>query len=114
MNPYVLALTSVGLTVIAQLCLKKAHIVSISSYHSYKDIQALKWLATGYIILLFVVAINALVLRVIEFNVLVALSALCYPGVVASSAFLFSEKLATRQIVALVIICAGVIIYNLR
>jgi drug/metabolite transporter (DMT)-like permease len=70
-------------------------------------------LGLGYAALLGSVAISTVTLRTLEVNVVVSLTALCYPLVTAMSYAAFGERLTGRQWAGLVLVCSGVAIYNL-
>jgi len=110
---YLLALVAVALTAVGQLSLKAA-----ASQKSFGDLWRDRFarvvrLGAGYAALFAAVAITAYNLRVLEVNVVVSLSALCYPGVLLLSRLFLDERPTRRQWVGLFIICGGVILYNL-
>jgi drug/metabolite transporter (DMT)-like permease len=111
---YVLALLAVALTALGQLALKSAASRKPSGSRWGDRYSTIARLGAGYAALFAAVSITAYNLRVLEVNVVVSLSALCYPAVLVLSGLAFDERLTRRQWVGLCIICGGVILYNLE
>jgi hypothetical protein len=113
MNMYAMALVAVTSTSIGQLLLKAAALSDMNVSAARQRWVKFGLLVAGYSVLLFSVLISAYVLRVMEVNVLVSLTALSYPLVVGSSLFLFAERLTRTQWLGLWLVCGGVALYNL-
>ena len=113
MIPYLLALLAVGLTVLGQLSLKSAALRKPLGDREQNRFTGAGRLGAGYAALIAAASITAYNLRALEFNVMVSLTALCYPAVLATSYFAFDERLTKRQWIGLLVICGGVILYNL-
>jgi drug/metabolite transporter (DMT)-like permease len=112
--PYMLALVSVIFAALGQLSLKSASSLKIFSGSWMDRRPGIVRLGLGYGALFTAVSISAYNLRFIEANVLVSLSALSYPAVLALSRLVLDERLTKRQWIGLFIICGGVILYNLE
>lgn len=110
---YALALVAVTSASIGQLLLKAAALGDLNVSAAGQRWVKFGLLVGGYSALLFSVLISAYVLRVMEANVLVSLTALSYPLVVGSSLFLFNERLTRTQWLGLWLVCGGVALYNL-
>lgn len=106
---YSLALLSVGLTVLGQMALKCTALRGLSAARG----PTLLLLGLGYAALLAAVLVTTHTLRLLEVNVVVSLTALCYPLVIGLSGLFFSERLTPRQWAGLAVVCCGVAVYNL-
>jgi len=110
---YALALVAVALTVLGQLCLKAAAMRGVRLKHFGVSWPMMALLALGYGSIVVAVLVTTRTLRLLEFNVVVSMTALCYPLVIGLSGIAFSERLTHRQWLGLITICCGVAVYNL-
>lgn len=110
MSGYLLALGAVACTSVGQLCLKQS---ARTAHASAPRRVEFAWLGAGYALLMLAVGMSTHALRQLEVNVLVSLTALSYPLVVGLSRVLFAERLAAGQWSGLLLVCIGVVIYNL-
>lgn len=113
MTAYALALCAVSCTSFGQMCLKAASRRAPASPADRERWVKYAWLTGGYGALLLAVGFSTYVLRFLEVNVLVSLTALSYPLVVGLSRIVFDERLTRDQWSGLLLVCSGVALYNL-
>lgn len=113
MTAYLVALSAVMCTVCGQLSLKAAARQYATPTAARSRSVEFAWLGGGYGLLLAAVLVSAHALRYLEANVLVSLTALAYPFVVGLSRVFFGERMNRNQLLGLLLVCGGVMLYNL-
>lgn len=110
MNPYIIAVISVTIASLSQVLLKKS---SMKKYPSFIREYLNPYVIIGYMMLLGSMMITIYVFKQLPFMSIPIIESLGYVLVLIFGLLFFGEKITKRKLIGMIVIIAGIIIYNI-
>src|SRR5574344_1885847 len=110
MNPYIIAVISVTIASLSQVLLKKS---SMKKYPSFIREYLNPYVIIGYLMLFGSMMITVYVFGKLPFMSIPIIESLGYVLVLIFGLLFFGEKITKRKLIGMIVIIAGIIIYNI-
>ena len=110
MSPYIIAVISVTIASLSQVLLKMS---SMKKYPSFIREYLNPYVIIGYMMLLGSMMITIYVFKQLPFMSIPIIESLGYVLVLIFGLLFFGEKITKRKLIGMIVIIAGIIIYNI-